>query len=503
MCTILARATVIVAAVYVALQDAKIAVVVGLVSGVLYGLERAIAAALRVAVECDIHRAIGRSLLEGDVLTIPTADLSRTVYEGAFHAIQLLTSFLPLVVADGVVALGATPLLVSLLPYRLVAVALCALATLTGGLLVARRWTRLLEVGAHAAYEAVADMITLVIDGRLEVVVRAGETETMQRLEDRLSVYRRASVRAAYGTALLARAPMALAVAAAGIALLIDASSRQMLVGVVVGNALLLVATIGPLLRAVLAVQGVVRALTLGERFIELLGVPPRADLLAPPGASPVLPSTIEAERLSFAYDANKSVLSSLRFSWSGEEPLVVAGPNGSGKSTLLRLLVGLRQPSEGWIRIGGVDLTTIDLRALRRSVAYLPQRPYLGEPHVTVGVAMRLGSARGTDEALRSALKRTGISDAFGDRKDPLLVSIGELSAGQRQRVALARVLLDSDAKLVLLDEPDANLDREGVAFVAALVRELAATGKMVVLVAHTSELAVVSPCRLELGAR
>ncbi|MDF2693252.1 MAG: toxin transporter, ATP-binding protein, partial [Labilithrix sp.] len=169
---------------------------------------------------------------------------------------------------------------------------------------------------------------------------------------------------------------------------------------------------------------------------------------------------------------------------------------------TLLRILLGLRPPTSGALRIGGRDLATLDLPKLRQAIAYLPQRPYLGEPHTTVGAAMKLGRGDASDDAIQRALERTGILAAFAEREDPLLVSVGELSAGQRQRVALARILLNGEAKIVLLDEPDANLDREGIAFVASLVRELASAGKMVVVIAHTSELNAVSPRRLELGA-
>jgi ABC-type transport system involved in cytochrome bd biosynthesis fused ATPase/permease subunit len=88
-------------------------------------------------------------------------------------------------------------------------------------------------------------------------------------------------------------------------------------------------------------------------------------------------------------------------------------------------------------------------------------------------------------------ALTRTRLLDALAGRGSSALdVRVGELSAGQRQRLALARVLLQ-DAHIVLLDEPDANLDRDGIAMVRALLEELVAEGRMVAVAAHTRELA------------
>jgi len=133
--------------------------------------------------------------------------------------------------------------------------------------------------------------------------------------------------------------------------------------------------------------------------------------------------------------------------------------------------------------------------------VAYLPQRPYLGEAHVTVRAALRLGITDASDVAMYEALARLDVLEPLqGD--DRLSTPVGELSTGQRQRVALARVLLQ-DAAMILLDEPDANLDREGIELVGSIVRELCREGKMVAVAVHTPELAALSTNRVELGER
>jgi ABC-type transport system involved in cytochrome bd biosynthesis fused ATPase/permease subunit len=96
--------------------------------------------------------------------------------------------------------------------------------------------------------------------------------------------------------------------------------------------------------------------------------------------------------------------------------------------------------------------------------------------------------------------LARVGLATALAGRAVAALdVVIGELSAGQRQRVALARVLL-RDASVYLLDEPDANLDRDGIRLVGELVSELVQRGRMIAIAAHTTELTSLAGTRVTL---
>ncbi len=132
--------------------------------------------------------------------------------------------------------------------------------------------------------------------------------------------------------------------------------------------------------------------------------------------------------------------------------------------------------------------LHTMDIDAWRRTTLYLPQRPYL-LPRRTVRAAMLFPVSDFDDDALRRALTRVRLWERLATFPgDPLDVPTDTLSAGERQRLALAR-LLCRDADVYLLDEPDANLDAEGVALVAELLRELARKGKIVVVAAHTPE--------------
>jgi ABC-type bacteriocin/lantibiotic exporter with double-glycine peptidase domain len=168
----------------------------------------------------------------------------------------------------------------------------------------------------------------------------------------------------------------------------------------------------------------------------------------------PNLPCEIRFEAVSVAYGA-APVLVDVTFAWTPNSILGIRGPNGSGKSTLLKLVLGLLQPDEGRIMVGEMDLRDIDLRAWRRKVAYLPQRPYLPDK-ISVLQAMQFTTPSLTPTEARAALAEM---DIVGGTNIDLDAPFAFLSIGMRQRVLLARVFAQR-AGIALLDEPDENLD-------------------------------------------
>jgi ABC-type multidrug transport system fused ATPase/permease subunit len=165
---------------------------------------------------------------------------------------------------------------------------------------------------------------------------------------------------------------------------------------------------------------------------------------------------------------------------------LAVTGPSGCGKSTLLGVLLGLVTPDAGSVRIGDIDLASLDPDAWRARVAWVPQRPHLFAASIADNV--RLGRRDAAAAEVLRAVARAGLTDLVARLPNGLLTQLGEggagLSMGERQRVALARAFL-RDAPLLLLDEPTANLDGDTEAAVIKAVRELT-RGRTVVLVAH-----------------
>ncbi|MGA5495426.1 thiol reductant ABC exporter subunit CydD [Streptomyces cinereoruber] len=183
-------------------------------------------------------------------------------------------------------------------------------------------------------------------------------------------------------------------------------------------------------------------------------------------------------------------------------ETVALVGPSGAGKSTLLDVVLGFTAPEPGGsVRVGGEDLAGLDPEAWRSRIAWVPQRPYLFAG--TIAENVRLARPDASDEAVRKALRDAGADGFVAELPDGLDTLLGEdgagLSAGQRQRLALARAFL-ADRPLLLLDEPTAALDGETEAGVVDAVRRLAA-GRTVLLVVHRPALLAVADRVVSLG--
>jgi ABC-type bacteriocin/lantibiotic exporter with double-glycine peptidase domain len=487
------RITLVATAFEVSRGDLVRASAFGAVLSILVLGQQALAASGRALVERDLHDAAARAILRGDVFTSP-ADLHRAVFETIPRARSLVVDSTPHLVADLLATIAIAPLLFSALPTRLLAIAASALLAILIVVAALRGITRRMERRVVDAYQAVVDRMMFIIEGRLEIVAHAREEASVKDLESALAHYSSLWRVAAFAGALLGRAPLAAGVVVVGFIAVLDTASRDALTVAVLGQAVLLAACLPPIIGTALSIHELVRSSEVVRPLTNLFRTRPRGDLARRGSIRPRLPSTIIAERMTFAYlERATPVLEDLSFEWSSSKALILVGPNGSGKSTLLRQLIALRDPTSGVIRVGDVVLEHADAIAMREDIAYLPQRPYLGEPHRTVRDALKLMSSSVDDASLTRALERCHLVKTLRNgASDPLGLLVGELSAGQRQRVALARVLL-RDAAMVLLDEPDANLDREGVALIADLVRELVASGKMVAIAAHTPELATM----------
>jgi ATP-binding cassette subfamily C protein CydD len=165
---------------------------------------------------------------------------------------------------------------------------------------------------------------------------------------------------------------------------------------------------------------------------------------------------------------------------------VAIMGPNGAGKSSLLSLLLRFTEPTGGRITAGGVDVARVDADNWRRQVTWVPQQPYLFAATVADNIA--LGQPDASREDIARAAGMAG-ADAFIEAlpegyDTPLGEQALRLSAGQRQRIALARAFL-RDAPLLLLDEPTAHLDPVVAGQILAVIQTLMA-GRTVILVTH-----------------
>ncbi|MFB7472658.1 thiol reductant ABC exporter subunit CydD [Kitasatospora sp. NPDC056184] len=171
-------------------------------------------------------------------------------------------------------------------------------------------------------------------------------------------------------------------------------------------------------------------------------------------------------------------------------EHLALVGPSGAGKSTLLALLLGFTAPGTGRVLVDGTDLAALDPDAWLAQVAWVPQRPHLFAASVADNI--RLGRPDATDAEVRAAA-RAACADGFAEAlPQGYATPLGEhgagLSAGQRQRIALARAFL-KDAPILLLDEPTAHLDPESEAAVTRATADLV-RGRTAIVVAHRRSL-------------
>lgn len=206
---------------------------------------------------------------------------------------------------------------------------------------------------------------------------------------------------------------------------------------------------------------------------------------LPPPGGH------IVADRAGLRFGVGKApVLSNISFELPAGEMLGIIGPSGAGKSTLARLIVGLREPSFGTIRLDGADVATWPKQHLGNYVGYLPQDVELLSGTVAANIA-RFGEL--DSQRIVEAAKRANAHEMILALNDGYETRIGEggrmLSGGQRQRIALARAVY-GEVRLIVLDEPNANLDAEGDTALRNTLVGLRKEGRSVVIITHKPSL-------------
>ena len=234
--------------------------------------------------------------------------------------------------------------------------------------------------------------------------------------------------------------------------------------------------------------------LAVAERLLDLLDGEEAASSgsASPPSARDV---PVRLEGVSFAYPARPGiVLDRVDLELRPGETVALVGPSGAGKSTIASLLLRLAEPTQGRVIVGTVDLAVCDPESWRSQAAWVPQHPTIF--HGTVADNIRLGDASADDAQVRAAAEIAGAAAVIDRLPDGYETVVGEggrtLSAGELQRIALARAFL-REAALVILDEPTANLDPASAAVVGRAVERLR-DGRTVLLIAHRPELAALA---------
>ncbi len=220
-----------------------------------------------------------------------------------------------------------------------------------------------------------------------------------------------------------------------------------------------------------------------------------RAEIVDLPGVHPLtrVRGEIECDRVSFAY-AGETVIDDLSFRVAPGSICAILGPSGAGKSTLADLLVRFYDPGAGAIRIDGRDLRDVPLADLRHAVLLVDQAPYLFHASVRENIAYARPEA--TLEEIVEAARGASIHErilALPEGYNTVVAERGQtLSAGERQRIALARALL-ANPKVLILDEPTSALDEANERAIAeTLVR--VARGRTAIVITHRASLARIA---------
>ncbi|MEU0160077.1 thiol reductant ABC exporter subunit CydD [Streptomyces sp. NPDC006261] len=348
-----------------------------------------------------------------------------------------------------------------------------------------RQWQLLSRLSGHFL-DVVAGLPTLKVFGRAKAQAESIRTITTQ--------YRRATLRtlriaflSSFALELLATLSVALVAVTIGMRLV--HGELDLYTGLVVlilaPEAYLPIRQVGAQYHA--AAEG----LSAAEEIFAVLETEPRGA-----GTEDVPGSTrLELEGVTVRHEGRTDPsLDAVCLTVEPGETVALVGPSGVGKSTLLNVVLGFAVPDEGHIRVGGRDLAELDLEHWRSRIAWVPQRPHLFAG--TIAENVRLARPGADDEAVVAALRDAGAYDFVAGLPDGERTLLGEdgagLSAGQRQRLALARAFL-ADRPLLLLDEPTASLDGETEAGIVDAVRRLAA-GRTVLLVVHRPALLAVA---------
>ena len=474
-------------------------VVVSLARGALaWGYEMAghvgavrVMSSMRVGLVSHLLRGRPAAAAEGGSGALATAAVQGVdaleAYFGRYVPQMALSVLVPVAVLIVVVPLDLTSAIIMavtlpLIPVFMVLVGKAAQASARS------RFTALQALGGRFA-DVVRGLTTLRANGRAEA-----QSAALAEAGDRYRRQTMATLRVAFLSALVLELAATLAVALVAVTVGVRLAAGGM--GLEAGLAVLILA---PELYAPLRQLGVqfhasADGMAAAERIHEVLDSPaliaetPDPRPLPDPATAP-----IRLEGVAFAYPSRDvPVLRDLDLTLVPGERVALVGGSGAGKSTLLALLMRLADPTAGRVTVGGVDLRDGDAAAWRRRVAWVSQRPRLVAG--TVADNVRMGDPDAPDARVWAALRDANAEDLVRGLPAGLDTAVGEggaeLSAGERQRIALARAFL-RDAPVVLLDEPTASLDPEGAALVGDAIARLS-EGRTVVMAVHRLALAL-----------
>jgi PrtD family type I secretion system ABC transporter len=255
--------------------------------------------------------------------------------------------------------------------------------------------------------------------------------------------------------------------------------------GMLFANMILASRALSPIEKIVSAWEPLNKMASSHQRVMETLQ---RAEAPAVVTTLPRPKGRLSVEALNYAPPgANRLLLSNLNFTVEAGETLGIIGPSGAGKSTLARLLVGVWRPNNGVVRLDGADVFTWDRGDFGRHIGYLPQDTELFAGTIRQNIARFRDDV--ADEQVIRAAQLAGVHELVLRTPKSYDTQVGEggvvLSAGQRQRVGLARAMF-GDPAYIVLDEPNASLDAEGEHALMLAIEAMKSNGATVIIISH-----------------
>jgi len=319
--------------------------------------------------------------------------------------------------------------------------------------------------------------------GMIDGLTRGWESHSRKGLEFQLQASRAGSMLTS-ATRFL-RQSLQIVMLATGAYLVIK---QEATAGVMIAATLLLSRALAPVESAIAGWKGMVDARSAYARLQKLFEPDGRAEAVTelPPPAG-----NLNVERVVFGFRGqDRPVIKQISFDVPAGQALAIVGPSAAGKSTLARLIVGLWKPAVGVVRLDGADISSWPRERLGPYVGYLPQDVELFAGSVSQNIA-RMGEV--DSAAVIEAARQAQVHELILRLPQGYDTPIGEggafLSAGQRQRVALARALYGKP-RLVVLDEPNSNLDGEGEAALIEAIRGLKSDRVTLIIITHRGKL-------------